>query len=92
MLGELQSIYDEKSGLHSQLNKLTQDWQIEGSDGIGLEEVKMVETPTSLGNDLQLRQMLSNMQKEFNDIDESNDELNESSSIVLAENYKDIGE
>ena len=125
MLGELQSIYDEKTGLSQRLNKLTQDLventeegtiptdpDEEGSliftgrnsktagilDGIGLPEaVMLVETPTSLANDSQLRQLLSNMQNQFNQMedeeeDESHKDNQDSDSMVLANNYKDIGE
>ena len=76
MLGELQSIYDVKTGLSQKLNKITQGLTVEDPDEVGPdyslailnEQTSMpeavqqiVETPSSLANDSQLHQLLSNM-------------------------------
>ena len=74
MLGELQSIYDVKTGLSEKLNKITQGLTVDDPDEVGpanaffiLDEQmpeavqNIVETPSSLANDSQLNQLLSNM-------------------------------
>lgn len=52
MLGELQSIYDDKSQLTQQINQITRELSVDEPDNAELPEALMfVETPTSAHND-----------------------------------------
>lgn len=51
MLGELQSIYDDKSQLTEQINRLTRELSIDDDLGDSAASLMVVETPTSVQND-----------------------------------------
>lgn len=90
MLGELQSIYNVKTGLSQKLNKIRRGLTVEDPDEVGprkglmnLNEnsgsmpesvMRVVETPSSLANDSQLHQLLSNMHNHLKDMEGGSDE------------------
>ena len=98
MLGELQSIYDVKTGLSEKLNKLKRGLTVEDPDEVGPAQISddqeqmpeavmnVVQTPSSLANDSQLHQLLSNMHNQLKDMadNDSDDEL------TLAKEIADI--